>query len=103
MIGSLEGFKKYTHKARLWSLEKLKLYEEIEEWHNRNIKFVKEMNERGEELPSLKYVLTKKFDGLTINLTYDENGVLVTGATRGTGDNWRRCNSSSQNYKSHTS
>ena len=33
----------------------------------------------------LKYVLTKKFDGLTINLTYDENGVLVTGATRGTG------------------
>lgn len=81
----LEGFKKYTHKGRLWSLGKAQTIEEIVEWHNRNVKFVKEMNERGENLPDLKYIITKKFDGLTINLTYDENGVLVVGATRGTG------------------
>lgn len=81
----LEGFSKYTHKARLWSMDKAQTIEELRDWHNRNVKFVKEMRERGEDLPDLKYVLTKKFDGLTINLTYDENGILITGATRGTG------------------
>ncbi|MGU8476799.1 NAD-dependent DNA ligase LigA [Clostridium perfringens] len=82
----LPEFKKYTHKARLWSLDKAQTLEEIREWHNRNVKFVEEYNRTSdEELPPLKYILTKKFDGLTINLSYDENGVLVTGATRGTG------------------
>lgn len=82
----LPEFKKYTHKARLWSLDKAQSLEEIREWHNRNVKFVEEYNRTSdEELPPLKYILTKKFDGLTINLSYDENGVLVTGATRGTG------------------
>ncbi|MDM0492240.1 NAD-dependent DNA ligase LigA [Clostridium perfringens] len=82
----LPEFKKYTHKARLWSLDKAQSLEEIREWHNRNVKFLEEYNKTSEEeLPPLKYILTKKFDGLTINLSYDENGVLVTGATRGTG------------------
>ena len=39
----------------------------------------------GEDLPDLKYILTKKFDGLTINLTYNEEGILDAAATRGTG------------------
>lgn len=82
----LEGFNKYTHKARLWSLDKAQTMQEIKDWHNRNLKFVNEINLRGEELPPLKYVLTKKFDGLTVNLTYDENGILVTAATRGSGE-----------------
>ena len=77
----LDGFTKYTHKGRLWSLDKAQSIEEVKEWHNRNVKFVKENN-----LPELRYVITKKFDGLTINLTYDENGILVTAATRGTGE-----------------
>lgn len=81
----LDGFNKYTHKAPLWSMDKAQTVEELKEWHNRNVKFVNEMREQGEDLPDLKYVLTKKFDGLTINLTYDENGVLITAATRGTG------------------
>lgn len=82
----LPEFKKYTHKTRLWSLDKAQTLEEIREWHNRNVKFLEEYNRTSdEELPPLKYILTKKFDGLTINLSYDENGVLVTGATRGTG------------------
>lgn len=82
----LQGFNKYTHKARLWSLDKAQSFDEVKEWHNRNVKFVNEMNSRGENLPSLRYVITKKFDGLTINLTYDENGILQTAATRGNGE-----------------
>ena len=82
----LQGFSKYTHKARLWSLDKAQSFEEIEDWHNRNVKFVNEMNARGENLPDLRYVITKKFDGLTINLTYNEEGILKTAATRGNGE-----------------
>ena len=82
----LQGFSKYTHKARLWSLDKAQSFEEIEDWHNRNVKFVNEMNARGENLPDLRYVITKKFDGLTINLTYNKEGILKTAATRGNGE-----------------
>ena len=82
----LQGFNKYTHKARLWSLDKAQSLEEINDWHKRNIKFVNEMNERGEDLPPLRYVITKKFDGLTINLTYNEDGIMQTAATRGNGE-----------------
>lgn len=82
----LSQFEKYTHKAPLWSLGKAQSTGELREWHNRNLKFVEEYNVSHEEkLPSLKYIVTKKFDGLTINCTYDESGVLITAATRGTG------------------
>lgn len=82
----LEGFTKYTHRARLWSLDKAQSVGELREWHNRNIKFINEMNSRGENLPFPRYVLTKKFDGLTVNLTYDESGILIAAATRGNGE-----------------
>ncbi|MCQ2969008.1 MAG: NAD-dependent DNA ligase LigA [Clostridium sp.] len=82
----LEGFKKYTHKARLWSLDKAQSMDEIKEWHNKNIKFIDEMNAKGENLPPLRYVVTKKFDGLSINLTYNKEGILEVAATRGTGE-----------------
>lgn len=81
----LDGFTKYTHKARLWSLNKAQSLQEIVDWHNRNVKFIEEARSRGENLPDLKYVVTKKFDGLTINLTYNEEGILEIAATRGTG------------------
>jgi DNA ligase (NAD+) len=82
----LDKFNKYTHKARLWSLDKAQSFAEIKDWHNRNVKFVNEMNLKGENLPPLRYVVTKKFDGLTINLTYDKDGILIVAATRGTGE-----------------
>lgn len=82
----LDGFEKYTHKAKLWSLDKAQSIQEIIDWHNRNVKFVNDMRLKGEDLPDLKYVLTKKFDGLTINLTYNEEGVMEIAATRGTGN-----------------
>lgn len=82
----LSEFQKYTHRAKLWSLDKAQSFEELVSWHERNIKSVEEYNSSHEDkLPPLKYIVTKKFDGLTINLTYDESGVLITGATRGTG------------------
>ncbi|MGL5353994.1 MAG: NAD-dependent DNA ligase LigA, partial [Clostridium sp.] len=96
----LEGFNKYTHKARLWSLDKAQTMDEIKSWHNRNVKFVNDMNLNGEELPPLRYVLTKKFDGLTVNLTYDENGVLETAATRGTGETGENVTAQVQTIKS---
>lgn len=91
----LEGFNKYTHKARLWSLDKAQTVEELKEWHKRNEKFVAENN-----LPPLKYIVTKKFDGLTVNLTYNEEGILVTGATRGTGETGEDVTAQVQTIKS---
>lgn len=82
----LPEFKKYTHRARLWSLGKAQSVQEIKDWHERNLKFINEYNRTAENpLPAPKYIATKKFDGLTVNLSYDENGILITGATRGTG------------------
>lgn len=83
----LKEFQKYTHKGKLWSLDKSQTVQGIIDWHVRNKKAVDEYNSTHEEkLPELKYVVTKKFDGLTINCTYDENGILVKAATRGTGE-----------------
>lgn len=82
----LPEFKKYTHRASLWSLDKSQSVEGIREWHARNQKAIEQYNATHEDkLPPLRYVLTKKFDGLTINCTYDENGILIKSATRGTG------------------
>jgi len=84
--GVLPEFSKYTHKAKLWSLDKAQNLGEIKEWHNRNIKVMNEYNlNHGVQLEPLTYILTKKFDGLTVNVTYDEQGYLVKAATRGTG------------------
>ena len=82
----LKQFDKYTHRSRLWSLDKAQNIEKLKEWINRNERIIMEYNRLNEEkLPMPTYVLTKKFDGLTVNCTYNENGILVKGATRGTG------------------
>lgn len=83
----LTQFQKYTHKARLWSLDKAQNIQELKDWHNKNIKAVNDYNSIHEEkLPEITYIITKKFDGLSINCTYDESGVLSKAATRGTGE-----------------
>lgn len=82
----LAEFKKHTHLSRLWSLDKAQSIEEIRAFHNRNIKAIQEYNLTHEDkLPNPEYVLTKKFDGLSINLTYNDLGNLEIAATRGTG------------------
>ena len=83
----LPEFQKYTHKARLWSMDKAQKVEELKEWHARNIRLVEEYNRsHTDKLPQPGYIITKKFDGLTINCTYDENGIMIKAATRGTGE-----------------
>lgn len=108
----LQEFKKHVHKGRLWSLDKAQSYGELFAWEGRLRKAREEYNARirnnishgkkaddfgqtgslfaddvGTEavLPPLTYIVTLKFDGLTINLTYEE-GNLVHAATRGTGE-----------------
>ncbi|MBU5592065.1 NAD-dependent DNA ligase LigA [Clostridium sp. MSJ-4] len=82
----LPEFNKYVHKAPLWSLDKAQNIETLKEWHKRNLKVVEDYNKNAENpLPPLTYVVTKKFDGLTLNCTYDKEGILIKAATRGTG------------------
>ncbi|MBC8060364.1 MAG: NAD-dependent DNA ligase LigA [Clostridiaceae bacterium] len=84
--GILGHFNKYTHKGRLWSLDKAQTLQELKDWTTRVKKLVNDYNLQNiEKLPELKFVLTKKFDGLTVNCTFDENGIMIKSATRGTG------------------
>ena len=81
----LDKFEKHGHLGRLWSLDKSQSIEELREWNNRVKRLISQHNTSNEEkLPEPTYILEYKFDGLTINLTY-ENGKLVQGATRGNG------------------
>jgi len=73
----LEKFEEHRHLGRLWSLDKVRTLEGVREWMER-VKRLLNLDE--DPLYALEY----KFDGLTINLTY-ENGVLAQGATRGNG------------------
>ena len=68
-------FKEYTHRARLYSLDKCKSFEALYSWYE---KAAKALNKN--PACSVEY----KYDGLTINLTY-EDGKLVKAATRGSG------------------
>jgi DNA ligase (NAD+) len=76
----LDKFVKHSHRQALYSLDKAQSIEELETWHERNQRRLKEL---GIETP-ITYILEYKFDGLTLNLTY-ESGELVQAATRGNG------------------
>lgn len=82
----LEKFEKHRHINRLFSLDKAQNYQELREWENRIKKIIDNYNlQNNDKISYPEYVLEYKFDGLTINLTY-ENGVLVEAATRGNGE-----------------
>lgn len=68
-------FEQVRHRGKLFSLDKCQSKEEMLAW-------LKKLDVNGQmPLCSVEY----KFDGLTINLTY-ENGVLTQAATRGNGE-----------------
>ena len=67
----LKVFEEHEHIRRLWSLDKVKTFPDLREWAAKC----------GEDQ---RFILEYKFDGLTINLTYDK-GELVYAATRGNG------------------
>ncbi len=80
----LASFQPHAHIARLWSMDKAQSKEAVADWVRRAEKLRAEAVAGGANLPPLSYVVEHKFDGLTINLTY-EDGNLVTAATRGNG------------------
>ncbi len=71
----LPGFEKIRHLKPLFSLDKARTKEELAAWEERARKFTNE---------EFLYIVEYKFDGLTINLRY-EDGLLVSAATRGDG------------------
>jgi DNA ligase (NAD+) len=70
-----KSFEQHVHLGRLWSLDKVRTAEGLKD-------FIRKVT-AASPVPPL-FALEYKFDGLTVNLTYD-NGVLVQGATRGNG------------------
>lgn len=81
----LEKFEKHFHISRLYSQDKAQSFEDLENWIGRVNRLRDTYNESHEDkLDDIEYILEYKFDGLTINLTY-EDGKLINAATRGNG------------------
>lgn len=76
----LEKFEKSIHKSKMWSLDKVTSFNELESWYNKNLEIAKENN-----IDNVSYIVMQKFDGTSINLTY-ENGQFMKASTRGTGE-----------------
>ncbi len=77
---ALDAFKKTQHRAPMLSLANALTEQELLDFDDR----VHRLIERP-DAESLEYFVELKFDGLSINLTY-ENGILVSAATRGDGE-----------------
>lgn len=81
----LSKFEKHTHLGRLYSMDKAQGDDALLAWYNRIEKFVNNYNENNiNKLPEPEFIIELKFDGLTINLTY-ENQKLIMASTRGNG------------------
>ena len=76
-----DSFKKITHKVAQWSFNDAFTVEDILEFNERVKRFYK--TETGEDIEPI-YTCELKIDGSHLVLEY-ENGILVSGATRGDG------------------
>jgi DNA ligase (NAD+) len=72
-----DAFRKHRHLVPMLSLANAFDQAEVAEWEQRNLRLVPDAARSG-------YTLEVKIDGAAVSLTY-QNGVLVTGATRGNG------------------
>lgn len=83
----LKGFEPHRHLSRLWSLDKAQNIEDLTAWAARANRLIADYNSKNpaEPIPPAEYVLELKFDGLSLNLTYND-GELVQSATRGNGE-----------------
>src|SRR5690625_2676031 len=70
-------FKKYEHSSKMFSLNDIFSIEEFLKFNNQVYKVTNTIDNQ--------YFAELKIDGLSISLIY-ENGVLITGATRGDGN-----------------
>ena len=81
----LDEFEQHTHLSPLYSLDKAQSKEEVQAFLNRVDRLIENYNRNSDNpLPTPEYTMELKFDGLSINLTY-EDGFFTTAATRGTG------------------
>ena len=78
----LAAFKQHRHISRLWSLDKVQTEEALRQWFS---KARQTREKQAPDGPPLRFALEYKYDGLTINLTY-QNGLLINAATRGNGE-----------------
>lgn len=72
----LEGFKKHTHEVSLYSLNKVKDFEDLDKWMTDMKKVTSN--------PNLKFSLEYKYDGLKVVIEY-KNGKYSQATTRGNG------------------
>ena len=81
----LDKFEKHFHISRLYSQDKSQNIDQLKDWIIRTKKLRDNYNQtHNDKLEELEFITEYKFDGLTINLTY-ENGYLKTASTRGNG------------------
>ena len=71
-------FPKHTHAVPMLSLDNAISDDELREWEERLVRIA------GEDVRHAGYSAELKIDGAAVSLTY-EDGILVTGATRGNG------------------
>lgn len=82
----VSAFEQTRHLARLYSMNKAQSIEELYAWQARVLKAIEEYNQTAAQpVNAPQYTVEYKYDGLTINLTYD-SGELVLAATRGNGE-----------------
>ncbi len=74
--GIVSGFKPFSHKQKMLSLDNTYSIDELRQWHERVVK--------GLGRADIHYVAELKIDGLSANLTY-QGGKLIHAATRGDG------------------
>ena len=72
-----KDFQTIKHLNRMYSLDNTYSKEELQQWEDRLLRL--------SGLPSLEYTCELKYDGASINLTY-ENGELLRAVTRGDGE-----------------
>lgn len=70
----LKNFQPHKHLERLYSLDKVQSFGELEEW----------MSKVNKAVGNVDFTVELKYDGLTINVTY-RDGKFVGAATRGNG------------------
>ena len=70
----IKNFVQHNHLKRLYSLDKVQSFGELEEWVDKAEKV----------LGKTVFTVELKYDGLTINVTYDD-GIFVGASTRGNG------------------
>ena len=70
----LEGFEKHRHEVNLYSLNKVRDFEDLEKW----------VNDMENETGGTDFAVEYKFDGLNLVLEYND-GIFVRATTRGNG------------------